>query len=115
MCSSRLACCPSLPLLIHLSLTHRPCYSHTNSIDAEDHIVPVAFAILDAEDKDNMRWVLEQLKEAGEATPDDGFKDWLEGKMAHFLDRGFASLVVNDVLPEHALQYVFAFVICMHV
>ena len=61
---------------------------------------------------DNMRWMLQQLLKAGEATPEDGFKDWLEGEMARFLDRGHACLVVNDVLPAHVMQYVL---VCMHV
>lgn len=85
-------------------------------MDGEDHILPVAFAILDSEDQSNMRWVLEQLLLAAEETPEDGFKAWLEGKMAHFMDRGPAWTVAKGVLPEHEPQcvsvYIFVCVCC---
>lgn len=75
-------------------------------MDGRDHIVPVAWAILDTEDKANVKWCMEQLLAAAEESIGDGFKEWLlEGK-AHFMDRGQGWLVVKEVFPNDHPQCV---------
>jgi hypothetical protein len=75
-------------------------------VDGNNNIVPLCLALLDSESKDNVRWVLEEIVKSARATPEDGLLEWLQSRIAHFMDRGPGWLVVDQVFPSHERMYV---------
>lgn len=86
---------------------HLPTY-HT-SVDGDHNLVTGGMAILAGETKENIKWALEKMEEAGLAMPTTHFSDYWSGPLVHFLDRGAGLGAVEELAEriQHIIRYVY--------